>query len=69
MSRGSLEYYSEALAVLGEGFEALFQVEADKSDTTATNVHRYRFASTDDLNAELKRVVKEKAGRFDSPWW
>jgi 2-polyprenyl-3-methyl-5-hydroxy-6-metoxy-1,4-benzoquinol methylase len=65
----ALEYYSEALTVLDEGFEAAFQVEAGKDEAKTNGVRRFRFASTDDFNAELRRSVAEKAGRFDSKWW
>jgi glycosyltransferase involved in cell wall biosynthesis/SAM-dependent methyltransferase len=68
-TRDSSEYYSEALAILGEGFEAVFQIETDKSQAVPNGVRRQRFASAEDFYAELKRVAIEKAKRFDSPWW
>jgi hypothetical protein len=67
--RDALTYYSEALEVLGEGFEAAFQLETDKAAAKPNGVRRYRFASAGDLSAELERTVQEKASRFDSPWW
>jgi hypothetical protein len=67
--REALEYYSEALTVLGEGFETVFQIEADKDEAKPNGVRRYRFASTDDFQAELNRAASEKAQRFDSKWW
>jgi glycosyltransferase involved in cell wall biosynthesis len=69
MRRDALEYYSEALAVLGEGFDTVFQIEADKTTAKPNGVRRYRFASTADLRAELDRTAVEKAGAFDSEWW
>jgi len=65
----ALLYYSEALEVLGEGFEAAFQVEADKTHAKTNGIRRYRFASTEDLAVELQRSASEKALRFDSHWW
>jgi hypothetical protein len=64
-----LPFYSEALEVLGEGFEAAFQVEADKRQAKPNGVQRFRFASTEDLQAELARNATEKARHFDSRWW
>jgi glycosyltransferase involved in cell wall biosynthesis/2-polyprenyl-3-methyl-5-hydroxy-6-metoxy-1,4-benzoquinol methylase len=65
----ALPLYSEALEVLGEGFEAAFQVEADKREAKPNGVQRFRFASTEDLKAELARKASEQAQRFDSRWW
>jgi 2-polyprenyl-3-methyl-5-hydroxy-6-metoxy-1,4-benzoquinol methylase len=69
MNRDSLPYYSEALGVLGEGFEAAFQVEADKVEAKPNGAERYRFASAEDFCTELERRAKEKTQRFDSQWW
>lgn len=69
MTSAALEYYSEALTFLGEGFEAAFQVEADKSEAKPNGARRCRFASVEDLCSELQRQAGEKAARFDSPWW
>jgi hypothetical protein len=65
----ALEYYSEALTVLGEGFEAVFQIETDKVEAKPNGARRYRFASTEDFCAELKQAAIEKASPFDSKWW
>ncbi|HEY3255157.1 MAG TPA: methyltransferase domain-containing protein [Polyangiaceae bacterium] len=69
VSRESLPYYSEALEVLGEGFEAAFQIEADKTKAETNGVQRYRFASAEDFYTELKHRAAAKAARFDSQWW
>jgi glycosyltransferase involved in cell wall biosynthesis len=69
LSRDALEYYSEALTVLGEGFEAAFQVESDKACAKPNGVSRYRFASSDDLRLELEQLAREKAAQFDCEWW
>jgi glycosyltransferase involved in cell wall biosynthesis len=65
----ALEYYSQALTVLGEGFEAVFQVEAGKSEAKPNGAQRYRFASVDDFQTELRRIASDKAAPFDSRWW
>jgi glycosyltransferase involved in cell wall biosynthesis/2-polyprenyl-3-methyl-5-hydroxy-6-metoxy-1,4-benzoquinol methylase len=69
MSSAALDYYSEALTVLDEGFEVAFQIEADKSEAKAGTLRKCRVASTEELNAELRRRVAEKAGQFDSQAW
>jgi glycosyltransferase involved in cell wall biosynthesis len=69
LAREALTYYSEALTVLGEGFEAAFQVEADRAQATPNGVRRYRFASMEDFQAELQRVATEKAGHLLSKSW
>jgi SAM-dependent methyltransferase len=65
----SIEYYSEALLMLGEGFEAVVQLEVDRGEPSLGTPKRYRFASTEDFCAELTRLATEKAKRFDSPSW
>jgi len=69
IARSSLEYYSEAVTVLGEGFEAAFQVEADQVRAHSNGAQRYRFASTADFNAELTRAAVEKTAHFESEAW
>jgi hypothetical protein len=64
----SLQYYSDALTILGEGFEAVYQVAADKLEAKANGARRYRFASAADFQAELKRAASG-AERFESEWW
>jgi glycosyltransferase involved in cell wall biosynthesis/2-polyprenyl-3-methyl-5-hydroxy-6-metoxy-1,4-benzoquinol methylase len=69
LNRQSIEYYSEALTVLGEGFETTVQVDADKEKASVGAVKRYRFASTHDFCVELNRTGAEKARQFDSSTW
>lgn len=69
MKRESLDYYSQALALLGEGFDAVFQIEADKVTAKPGRAERYRFASSDDLYAELKMAAGERAAQFDGRSW
>lgn len=65
----SLVYYSEALKVLGEGFDAAFQVEADKENAVVNGTHHYRFANQEDFLTELNKRAREKVAAFDSQYW
>jgi hypothetical protein len=69
VSADALAYYSEALTVLGEGFETIYQVAADKSQAAPGTACRLRFASSGDFCRELRRQAKEKSSRFDSDSW
>jgi 2-polyprenyl-3-methyl-5-hydroxy-6-metoxy-1,4-benzoquinol methylase/glycosyltransferase involved in cell wall biosynthesis len=65
----SLQYYSEALQMLGEGFEVAFQIAADKDDAKPNGTWKYRFASRDDFLKELNLRANEKIGTLDAEWW
>jgi glycosyltransferase involved in cell wall biosynthesis/SAM-dependent methyltransferase len=69
MNTDSLTYYSEALAVLGEGFEVAMSFDADPVDAKNPEVQRYRFANKDDLMAEWSRRISEKVEPFDNEWY
>ena len=69
MNSDSLQYYSEALAVLGEGFEVTMAFAADPVEAKASELKTYRFANKEDLMAELTRVVSEKVDGFDNEWY
>lgn len=66
----SLQYYSEALKVLGEGFDVAWQFEAaiDK-DPQVNGTSFYRFANTQDLLSVVNFMVKEKAEKFDAEYY
>ena len=65
----SVQYYSDALEVTGQGFWASIQVEVNKDGQPAGAPTMLRFANSTDLIAELTRRAKEKSERFDSIWW
>lgn len=67
LNSDSLAYYSEAVAILGEGFELAYTIEADKVNATPGAPKKYRFASLEDATTELGNMVKEKASRFENP--
>lgn len=69
MNTDSLQYYSEALAILGEGFEVALSFDADPVDAKTGEVQRYRFANKDDLMAEWAKRVSDKVETFDNEWY
>lgn len=66
----SLQYYSEALKVVGEGFDVAWQFEAaiDK-DPQVNGTSFYRFANTQDLLSVVNFMVKEKTEKFDAEYY
>jgi len=65
----SLGLYSDALRMLGDGFEVSFQLAVDKVSAHSTRVLRARFGTVDDLLAELRGRAIEQARPFDSDCW
>jgi glycosyltransferase involved in cell wall biosynthesis/2-polyprenyl-3-methyl-5-hydroxy-6-metoxy-1,4-benzoquinol methylase len=67
MNNDSITYYSEALSILGEGFDVMYQFEADKVDAKPNGgPKKIRFASIEDAQKEMAQLVLQKAGRFES---
>jgi len=68
LRRQALEYYSHAVTVLGQGFEAAYDVSADATAANPGVTKKWRFATLDDFKAELLLLAEERAGRFDQTW-
>lgn len=71
MGADALNYYSQALSILGEGFEVSFDVRANKDgvgEQLNGGTHA-RFASEDEVMQTLKKAVHEKVFRFESEYW
>ena len=64
-----IQYYSQAVGLLGEGFDAVIQVSADKFDAKPNGHIKARFASTDDLVTEMTFRAKEAARPFESKYY
>ena len=62
-------YYSQACALLGIGFDTVFQVSADKYDAKPNGVLKARFASMDDFMIETAHRVKEASQQFNRPYY
>lgn len=61
MAADSLQYYSRALEILGEGISVAYQVDACREREASVNGSRVaRFASYDDFNAEFAAQAKRK---------
>jgi glycosyltransferase involved in cell wall biosynthesis/SAM-dependent methyltransferase len=70
MGADSLQYYSDALAILGEGFEVAWQFDAgrDRADPNVGAV-RCRFATKEDFVAESSKRVEEKLSVLVDPYY
>lgn len=64
-------YYSEALAMLGEGFDVSFQVAADKTDSSnkAARTIKGRYASHEDFQKDLDRIARDETAGLVEKWW
>jgi len=66
----SVQYYSEALKVLGEGFEVAWQFEADLDKEPQVNgTSFYRFANVEDLMKAVTFHVKQKVEKFEQEYY
>ena len=61
-----LSYYSQAVTLLGEGFEVAFQVSADKIEAKHNGVEVARFMNTEDALAELTHRTRNAVQPFES---
>ena len=64
-----ISYYSQAVSMLGEGFDAMIQISADKIDAKPNGVLKARFASVEDYMTEVTRRARETAERFESRYY
>lgn len=65
----SVQYYSQALQMLGEGFEMAFQLAASKDVAQLNGVTRVRFASLEEAEKEIGFRVRDAAGQVANPSW
>ena len=70
MNVDSIQYYSQACKILGEGAEVAFQITAGK-DQVDTNggATIVRFANSDDLEKEIAWRTKEAMAPFINKYW
>ena len=64
-----LSYYSQAVTLLGEGFDALIQISADKIDAKPNGALKARFMNMDDYMVEVTRRARASAERFGSRYY
>ncbi len=64
-----ISYYSQAVTLLGQGFDAFLQVTADKFDAKPNGALKARFASSEDFMTEVTRRAKDVSRPFESRYW
>lgn len=61
LNADAIEYYSEALRIMGQGFEVAFVMDADKVEVKPNGgASKYRFLNKEDLMAEMSHRINEK---------
>lgn len=65
----SLQYYSQALQILGEGIDVAFQVAADKTNAKPNGAMHYRFANEEDFMAELQKRAHDAIAPYTAEHW
>jgi hypothetical protein len=65
----SRQYYSEALTMLGEGFEVAWSIEADKVSAKANGTMTYRYATQEDLLEDMNRIARDKTNAFGARYY
>ncbi len=64
-----ISYYSQAVALLGEGFDMHLSVSADKIDAKPNGALKARFANMDDAMVEVDRRARETVQPFTNPYY
>jgi glycosyltransferase involved in cell wall biosynthesis/SAM-dependent methyltransferase len=62
-------YYSQALELLGEGFEVAYQINAAKSNAQVNGTTRMRFATQEEMLTELNKRAKAATAALVSPYY
>lgn len=69
MNVDSIQYYSQAVKILGGGAEVAFQVTAGKDNVDPGQPMVVCFANAEDLQPEMEWRSKEAIAPFVSKWW
>lgn len=64
-----IEYYSQANAVLAQGFDSAFSINVDKVDAHLNGTTKARFASVDDFVAEITNRARDAAAPMATRYW
>ncbi len=64
-----IEYYSQANAVLAQGFDSNFSIAVDKVDARANGSTKARFASVEDFVAEITNRARDAAAPMETRYW
>ena len=65
----TIQYYSQALRLLGRGAEVAYQLEAGKTEAKPNGATTYRFESKEDLMEELTALADTKLNPLLSRWY
>jgi glycosyltransferase involved in cell wall biosynthesis len=65
----SLQYYSQAVGVLGRGFEVAFQIAAGKDSANPNGTEKYRYDTREDFETDIMRRAREVVSPFASAWY
>ena len=65
----SLQYYSQALQILGEGIDVAWQIAADKTNAKPNGTMNYRFANEEDFLAELEKRARDAIAPYTAEHW
>lgn len=71
LNSDSLQYYSQALELLGEGFEMTFNIAArrDNIGDQLNGGTRARFADYEEARREIEWRIKDKVAPFEKEYW
>ena len=64
-----IEYYSQANAVLAQGFDTNFSIAVDKVDARPNGATKARFASAEDFVLELTTRARDAAAPLETRYW
>ena len=65
----TLQYYSQAMKLLGEGFEVSYCVTAGKDGAQPGEMQVARVASIEEAEAELRIKLREAVGNLTAKYW
>lgn len=68
-SSDPINYYTQAMQLLGEGFEVLFSMSADKVAAKQNGTLIARFASVDEAMLEINKRSRDKMEHLDSEYY
>lgn len=64
-----IEYYSQANAILGQGFDAVISISVDKVDAKPNGSTKARFATQEDFVADVTNRARDAAAPMETRYW
>jgi glycosyltransferase involved in cell wall biosynthesis len=65
----TIQYYSNAVALLGEGFDVALQIKADKNEAKPNGAERIRFLNLEDAEKEIMARARKEIMPFTAKVW